>query len=250
MVRGTIKVSGSGTALPLIKVLESDFTKLHPGIRIAFLPGVHSGGGIKGVANGTLDVGTISRELKTEERKLRLACYWLSEDALAVAVHKDMPIRRITTSQLKAIYEGKIVNWKELGGPDGPIVVLDRNEDESAKIVFREFVLGKDLKIAKGASNLYYESDMVDGLVGTPGALGYFSYGFAVSKKVPVRLLALDGVSPSVENVQNDTYKMTRGLGIVTKRKTSPVTEEFVDYLTSRRAAGVMARFGFAPYSR
>lgn len=245
----TVRISGSGTALPLLRILARDFNRVRPTIRIVFLPGVHSAGGIKGTAGGSLDVGSVSRELKPDEKRLGLSAYWLSDDALAVATHTSVPISGVTSSQLRSIYAGKIGNWKQLGGPDLEIAVLDRNEDESAKIVFRKYVLGSKLRIMPQAANLYYERDMVDGLLSTRGSIGYFSYGFAESEYVKVNILSLDGVRPSIEHVNDGSYRMTRILGIVVStRKASPAARQFARYATSRRAADYMGRFGFAPH--
>lgn len=246
-ITGTIKISGSGTCLPLLKVLEPEFARLNPTVRVVFLPGVHSSGGIKGVQDGTLDVGAVSRPLKPDEKKLGLVYWRLSEDALAVATHAGVGPQSLSVAQLKDIYRGKITNWKQLGGKNLAITVLDRNEDESAKIVFREHALGPNLKILPEAVNLYYESDMVDGLLNTPGAIGYLSYGYVKSKRLDVRLALVDGVGPSVANVKNGSYGMVRDLGIVTKKRPSPAARLFVEYITSKSAASRMARFGFAP---
>lgn len=246
-VTGTIRISGSGTCLPLLKVLEPEFRKRNPSIRVAFLPGVHSSGGIKGVANGTLDVGSVSRQLKPDERKHGLVYLCLSDDALAVAAHAEMNVSRVTSAQLREVYSGAITNWKQLGGPNLAITVLDRNEDESAKIIFRQYVLGSKLKIARDAVNLYYESDMVEGLLNTPGAIGYLSYGFARARKLNIKILALDGVTPSIAHVRDGSYRMVRDLGIVYKPKPPPAAKRFIDFVGSKEAAKVMARHGFAP---
>lgn len=247
-VVGTVRVSGPGTCLPLLKALAADYRKINPGIRVLFLPEVHSGGGVKGVAAGSLDIGAISRPLEPKERKLGLSCTWLSTDALAVAANVSAKAAGLTSAQLRDIYRGKITNWKQVGGPNLDITVLDRNEDESAKIVFRKYVLGPKLKITPAAVKLYYESDMVDGLLSTRGAIGYFSYGFYQANHIDVDVLALDGTGPSVESVKDGSYRMIRGLGVVTRKQTPPAAAAFVAYATGQRAADAMTKCGFAPY--
>lgn len=239
-----IRVSGSGTCLPLLEILTRQYGE--DTADFVYLPGLHSGGGIKGVANGDLEIGAVSRELSAEEEKLDLEYTLLSTDGLVLAVHPSVTIDGLTTQQVKDIYAGKYANWSELGGPDLTITILDRNEDESAKIILRKYVLGTDLKITPKAVNLYYEPDMIEGLQATVGAVGYFSLGYGLSQDVPVRYLALDGVEASVENIRNGTYKMIRPLGVVTRTDATPEVKAFVKWATSDETVDLIESQGYA----
>lgn len=243
-----IRVSGSKTCLPLMKILAREFEKRNPDYKIQFLPGAHSKAGIKGVAQGILDVGAVSRRLKPEENALGVRYYCLSSDGLAVGVSKNIKIKNITSEEIRKIYRGEITNWKELGGPDTPIVVLDRNEDESAKIILRQYVLGDELQITPKAVKLYFESDMINALVETPNAIGYFSLGYALSEKIPVNILSFNGVEPNVKNIKKKKYKMVRPLGVVVKNN-KPEVQKFLDFILSEEAGKIMEKSGFAPCS-
>ncbi|MDZ4655679.1 MAG: substrate-binding domain-containing protein [Coriobacteriia bacterium] len=239
-----LRVSGSGTCLPLIRILTEEYLG-DP--EFVFLPGLHSGGGIKGVANADLEIGTVSRELTEDEAALGLEYTVLSQDGLVVATHPSVTLDGLTTQQVRDIYAGAYSNWTELGGPDLPITILDRNEDESAKIILRQYVLGPDLEITPKAVNLYYEPDMIEGLQSTVGAIGYFSLGYGLSQDVPVRYLKLDGVEATVGNIRNGTYKMVRPLGVVTVKNPPPDIAAFLEWATSGQAADLMDSRGFAP---
>lgn len=241
----TIRITGSSTCLPLLKILSNKYEKQHPEVRFLYLPGAHSPAGIQGAANGTLDIGAISRDLKPEEQALGLETIMLSNDGLAVATHKDLNITDLTTDQVKMIYSGGIANWRDLGGPDQAIVVLDRAEDESAKVILRKFVLG-DTSITSSASVLFLETDLIKALENTSYSIGYLSYGAVVSDKLPVNVLALNGTKVSVKNIHNGTYKMVRPLGIVLKKNPSAATRAFVDWATSSAGAKVMDSKGYA----
>ncbi len=245
----SIKISGSDTCRPLVEILARAYSKSHPELKIRFLPSTHSKGGIEGAAQGLLDIGLVSRELKPEEKALGLTYLLLSNDGLAVATNNSVKVKNLTTQQVRDIYSGKVKNWKELGGADAPIVVLDRNEDESAKIILRQYVLGKTLQITKEATVLYYESDMVETLEKTPNTIGYLSLGYALSKKLPINLISLDGVVPSVTNVLNGKYKVTMPLGIV-YIKPKPQTKKLIDFFQSEEANRLMIKNGFAPCQR
>ncbi|HEX9093814.1 MAG TPA: substrate-binding domain-containing protein [Coriobacteriia bacterium] len=248
-----LRVSGSGTCLPLLRILASG--QPDEQVRLIFLPGLHSKGGIKGVMQGTLDIGAVSRDLTREERSPDFKVTWLSNDGIVVAVNQSvgrLGIAGITQQQVRDIYTGKITDWEQLGATKKlPIVVLDRHEDESAKIIMRKYVFGgpDKLKVTKDSVNLYYESDMVDALRTTTGAIGYFSLGYAISQNVPVTLLKLDGVDPSVENVASGAYKVVRPLGIVTKADAPKAVQSFVTWATGPEARQIMIKKGYVPYS-
>lgn len=240
-----VRVSGSGTCMPLLRILTDEY--VDESVEFVYLPGLHSGGGIKGVVNGDLEVGSVSRDLTDDEIALGLRYTLLSRDGLVIATHSSVDIPGLTTEQVRGIYRGDYANWKELGGPDLPITILDRNEDESAKIILRQFVLGKDLRITPKAVNLYYEPDMIDGLQSTVGAIGYFSLGYGLSQDVPVHYLKLDGVDPTVENIKNGSYKVVRPLGIVTAANADEALQKFVEWSSSPTASALIEKRGFAP---
>ncbi len=240
-----LRVSGSGTALPLIRILTDGFGSDE--VEFVYLPGLHSGGGIKGVANGDLEIGSVSRELAPDEAALELEYVKLADDGLVLATHPGVNIDGLTTEQVRGIYRGEYNNWSELGGPDLTIVILDRNEDESAKIILRQYVLGSDLEVTDKAVNLFYEPDMVDGLQKTEGAIGYFSLGYGLSEEIPVNYLELDGVEASLENIESGAYKMVRPLGFVVARPVGDPIADFVEWAGSPEARELMTQAGFAP---
>lgn len=243
-----IKISGSRTCLPLMEILAHAYEKKHPDVDIIFLPGAHSSAGIQGVQNNTLDIGSVSRELKPEEAQLSLTYKVVSNDGLAIFTNQQIKLSNITIEQAKGIYAGTITKWKEVGGPDAKIVVLDRAEDESAKIILRKYVIG-DTKTTAEATVLYFESDMVEALKTTPNAIGYLSLGYSITKSLPLNVLSLDGVRPSEENVHNGSYKVVRPLGIVYKKGPKGPTKDFLDFIFSKEGKKVMEKNGYAAAS-
>lgn len=242
--RTHIKVSGSGTTLPLVRLLASAYPDRS--VEFEFLPGLHSAAGIEGVASGAIDIGLVSRELTDEERALGLTYTLLSNDGLVIAVHPAVGVRELATAHVRDIYRGRYSNWKELGGADLPIVVLDRNEDESAKIILRKHVLGSSLEVTSSAAVLSCEPDMISALSSTPGAIGYFSLGAAVHERVPVDVVALDGVKPSIETLRSGEYRVVRPLGIVTRPDADPAVKKFVQWAAGPEARVAMEREGYA----
>jgi phosphate transport system substrate-binding protein len=247
-----LRVSGSGTCLPLLRILAA--VQPQERVRLVFLPGLHSKGGIKGVDQGSLDIGAISRPLEPAEQSPSLKVTWLSLDGLVIAANRsvgDAGISGLTSQQVRDIYSGTYTDWKQLGASTSlPIVVLDRHEDESAKIIMRQRIFGPadTFKVTPKSVNLYYESDMVEAVRSTPGSIGYFSLGYAVSQKIDAARLTLDGVEASVASIQSGAYKLVRPLGIVTRTDAPPEVREFADWAGGSEAQAVMMKQGYAPY--
>ncbi|GAV32163.1 ABC-type phosphate transport system, periplasmic component [Coriobacteriaceae bacterium EMTCatB1] len=239
-----IRISGAGPGVALLTVLAAEYRD--DSVEFVFLPGLHSAGGIEGVANRDLEIGAVARDLTDEEASLGLRYERLSDDALVVAVHPGCGVTGLTVGQVRDIYAGRHANWRELGGADLPVVVLDRNEDESAKIYLRKHVLGPSLQVTASAGVLGSEPDMVKAVASTPGAIGYFSLGAATAVGNRVHVLELDGVRPTVANVHAGKYGVVRPLGAVIRRDAPEPVTRFVEWAAGPEGRAVMERHGYA----
>lgn len=197
-----VKVSGSAAAIPLVKLLAQEFERYHPGMKIAFLPETHSRGGLAGAREGELDIGLLSRGLTEDEAKYNLQYLHLAQDGIVFTTHKTVKIRNITSQQLRNIYSGKITNWRQLGGRDEEITVLDRPEHTSPKITLRRKLFGKDLEIVKSATVLERPSQMNESLRVMPYSIGYTSLGEVISSEFDVNVLNVDGIPPAPAQVE------------------------------------------------
>lgn len=242
--QSTIRITGSLTCLPLLEILSNAYEKKHPNVRFLYLPGAHSPAGIQGAADGTVDIGAVSRGLTAEENKLDLKYTLLSRDGLIVGTHKDLNITDLTAEQIKGIYGGIITNWKDVGGPDAAIVVLDRAEDESAKIVLRQFCLG-ETAVTSSASVMFLESDMIRALKTTSNSIGYLSYGAFVSGSLPLHAVRINGIQPSVSTIKSGRYQMVRPLAVVHKKNASRDVLDFVKWTRSAEARKLMDGKGY-----
>ncbi|MDJ0674917.1 MAG: substrate-binding domain-containing protein [Calothrix sp. MO_167.B42] len=243
-----IKVNGSGSTYPAIKALAKAYETNNSHIKITFLPESQSGSGIAAVKKGIVEIGTVSRRLKPTEDDGSIVYGQLAQDALVVATHPSVKgVTNLQTSQLKAIYSGKVTNWRKLGGPDAKIILLDRPEDESAKKLLRQYYLGKELKNAPAAVIMRQEGELINAVQNTPYSIGAFSLAYAISNKLPVNRLSLNGVEPTPANVEAGKYKMVRNIGIVRSKKPSATTQGFFDFAFSNKGGNVLRQSAFAP---
>ena len=244
-----IKIVGSSSTYQAAQILAKAYeNKTANVIKFTFLPKNQSSSGIAGVKKGLVDIGTVSRTLKPEEDDGSVVYREFATDALVVATHPSVKeVSNLQTSQLKAIYSGKVRNWQELGSSKARIVVLDRPEDESGKRLLRQYYLGKELKNAPEAVIMRYEPELVNALNNTPYSIGTFSLAHAISNKLPVNRLSLNNIEPTPENVQRGKYKMVRELGIVYSKKPATKTQDFLDFIFSDQGKEALSKSGFVP---
>lgn len=245
--RSQIRISGSGSTYPLFKSLAAAYEKKHPQTKIIFNPSNQSSGGIAGVNQDVIDIGVIARKL-TPEELAGIEYRSVALDAVILATHRSVSkVKNLTTEQIKGIYSGEINNWQELGGPDKAIILLDRAEQETAKIALRRNYLGKDLKVTSKAIVLLKESYVVNILKDTRYTIGPISLVQAIKEELPINVLSLDGIEPTQENVANGQYKMTRVSGFVWKGDPKPEVQKFIDYISSPEAKEEIKKVGYTP---
>lgn len=242
-----IRISGSGTAYPLYKSLAAAYQEKNPQTKIIFNSSNQSSGGIAGVKRGAIDIGVSSRELTPQEVK-GIEYRAIALDAVILATHLSVTgVKNLTTEQIKGIYSGEITNWQELGGPDAQIILLDRSEQETAKIALRREYLGKDLKVTTNSSILRKEIDLVETLKDIPYTIGPISLVQTINEQLPVNVLSLDGIEPTKENLANGKYKMSRISGFVWKGEPTAAVQQFIDYILSPSGKEQIQKAGYVP---
>lgn len=247
-----VKAGSSTSTVNLLQILATAYesTSEIGEIDIDILEPSQSEAAIVGVEQQVIDVGLISKTLKPEETGEMLNFRPVAEDALLVATHPSVTgVTNLNTADLRGIYSGTITNWKELGGPDAQILLLDRPEDESAKRLLREHYLGQDLPNSPNAIILRKEGELIQTLQSTPYSIGAFSLAYAISQDLPVNHLSLDGVAPTSENLKTDRYQMARTISVISNKNTSDTTQAFVNYIFSPLGVNMMEQSGFVPFS-
>jgi phosphate/phosphite/phosphonate ABC transporter binding protein len=240
-----IRIGGSDDVYPLARTLALEFEKQNVGYHIAFSPPAHTRGGVAGVAVGELDIGLVSRPLKPEERERQLTHLHLAEDVVVVAVHRDVPVRRLTSQQLLDIYRGTIKSWQEVGGHDQAIVVLDRAEHTSLKITMRQQLFGEELQVTSIATVLERPADMVTSLGLVKGAIGYLSLGDAILEGLDAAVVSIDGIEPRPASVKTRGYPYSRPLGLVVGPQPSESAMQLIKFVYSDQGQRIIEGHGF-----
>lgn len=239
-----IRVSGSGTALPAVQKLAEEYARLAPDARVEIAGGTNSGGAIRGVLERSLDVAVTNRPLTAAEAREPLVYVPFVRDAVTFAVHRSVAIRGVRSDQVRDLYGGLVTSWRGLGGPDAPVIILDRDEDESMRKLALIPLLGGH-PVTATAVVLTSATDMLSALDTTPHAIGYTSFGL-LRMRAPkqVEPLALDDVMPGPDAVAAGTYPLSLTFGLVLHADPAPATREFVAQAV-RSTPTVLGPYGF-----
>ncbi len=179
-------------------------------------------------------------------------------DGLAVVVHPDNPVDKLTMEQLGDIFSGKITNWKELGGSDAKIVILSREVNSGTHVYFKEHVLRKGdpadkTEFAPSALLLSSSQAIADEVAGNTSAIGYYGMGYISAKQKPVSLAqsgSAEFVGPEIDNVLSGRYPLSRPLFIYTNGAPKGDVELFVSFILSPEGQKVVAETDFVPIKK
>ena len=237
---GSVNLDGSTSMEKVVGILVESFQEMHPGVTISY-NGSGSGAGITAAIDGTADMGLSSRELKEEETGKGAVGHVVALDGVAVVVNPENTVEDLTCAQIADIFSGKVTNWSEVGGADGPIAVLGREPGSGTRGAFEEIVGVED----ECVYNAEYSStgDVIGQVSTNPNAIGYASLS-AVSEKV--KAVKVDGVECSEKTVKDGTFPIQRPFLMVTKEGTelSAAAQAFLDYARSAEVADLIAQAG------
>ncbi|MBN1523833.1 MAG: phosphate ABC transporter substrate-binding protein [Spirochaetales bacterium] len=249
----SVNYGGSTTVLPIMEGAIEQFQKLYPAVTVSYeAPG--SSAGIKGVAEGTYKLGGSSRKLKDSEKESGIQATPIALDGLAVIVGGNVPVADLTIEKVAKIFAGETKNWKEVGGPDIPIVVINRDEASGTRGSFSELVLqhvlGKDAKFVETAIIVESNGDMTQKVGNTPNSIGYCGFGYIdAAKHAGAKEVSIAGMLPDIRNVYSDKYPLSRELYIVHKGDLPKdgVERDFVNFLLSKDGQKIVKDTGFIP---
>lgn len=241
-------VKGSTTVLPITQKAAEAFKK-STGISV-FVEGSGSGNGIKAIMDGGCDIANSSREMKPEEKKsaaekgVALKEIPVAHDMIVPIVNPTNPVKNLTMDQLKAIYDGSIKNWKDLGGRDETIVVISRDTSSGTFEIWHEKVMRKTdtradalLQASNGA--------IITTVAGNPKAIGYVGFGYL---NETVKGITVDGVAVTIENGKKGKFPISRKLYMyINTKKLSEQTGKFIDFLLGAEGQALVKEAGYIP---
>jgi phosphate transport system substrate-binding protein len=250
----TITMKGSDTMLQIGQRLAEVYMKDHPGTSIQ-VTGGGSGTGIAALINGTTQICQSSRPIKPEEkdsvkekRSAEVSEIPIAVDALAIYLNKQNKIQHLTMEQLKGIFQGKITNWKEVGGASSNIIVYGRENNSGTYVFFKEHVLANG-DFGEKYQPLGGTAAVINAVVKDANGIGYGGIGYATEvKAVPIaKDAASEPVTPTMDNALSNKYPLSRFLYWYTAGAPSGGIKDFVDWVLGPSGQSVVKDVGFYP---
>jgi phosphate transport system substrate-binding protein len=249
-----ITVKGSDTMVILAQKWAELYMKKNPATSIQ-VTGGGSGTGITALINGTTDIANSSRPMKqTEIEKLKsryntlgvkISC---AKDGITIFLNAANKVEELSLKQLSDIYQGKIRNWKELGGNDAEIRVYGRENSSGTYVYFLEEVVKGDY--AASVQTLPGTAAVVNAVKKDVNGIGYGGAAYAEGvKHAKVKKDAgSPALAPTAETIGNGTYPISRYLYMYLRSKPTGEMKKYIDWILSTEGQMVVTEVGYFPY--
>uniref|UniRef100_A0A540VBM4 Phosphate ABC transporter substrate-binding protein n=1 Tax=Litorilinea aerophila TaxID=1204385 RepID=A0A540VBM4_9CHLR len=263
----TITIAGATAMHPVLRALTAAFNQQHPSTLFV----IRGGGSTLGeqqVASGQVDLAASTLWPAQESPgngssprpASRLTRIPIGLDGIAVVVHPSNRVEGLTMTQLQEIYSGRILDWQEVGGTPGDILLVSREDGSGTRRAFEERVMG-DEPVSLTAVVMPTSQDVVEFVAKTPQAIGYVSLAYvpapgepgsgtpeAVETPTPatlrpLRVLPIDGVWPTPTSLRDQSYPLLQPLYLVSRGEPRGNVRQFVDFVLSPAGQEIVGRF-------
>jgi phosphate transport system substrate-binding protein len=245
-----IQIEGSTTVGPIADAFAEALHSSRNDISIT-VKKTGSGHGAAALVDGRCDIATMSRFMKGKEFKDAVAkdvmpvAHVVAMDGVCIIVHPSNPVSGLTREQIRKMYTGEIGNWSEVGGPNRPIVRINRDSASGTFETFEKLVMSKQ-KAAGDVETVNSNPQMYNRVKSTTGAIGYVGLGFLNSS---VKALKVDGVAPSRRTIASGVYPVSRPLFLFTNGypKLGSGVHVFCTFHLSEKGQMLVEEKGFVP---
>ncbi len=246
----TIRISGTGGAMETMRILGEAFRKNNPGIRVEMVTGMGSSGSIKAVLAGRLDIGLSGRTLNDEEREQGAVETRYAKTPFVFAVNGTLKITGMTLEGVAGIYAGNR-DWE--GGKRIRLVLRSPKDSDVPVLKGMSPAMSAAVDVAlrrKGMIIATTDDDAVDIIESVPGAFGGTTLSLVLSEKRALRVLALDGVVPSVRTMADRSYPYSKTFFMVTRKNPSAAVLRFIAFVRSPAGSAILSKYGQAAVRR
>ncbi len=240
-----LTIGGTGCALGGIKGVAEAFQKKHPEMRIKIIPSLGSGGGIRAVLAGSLDLALSARPLMDREKAKGASEVEYARTPFVFVTAAAARVQRITLQEAASIYAGEVGVWPD----QAPIRLIIRPEEDTDMRLLKEMSPAMEKGVEKALSRegmlvAITDQDNADLLAKVKGAFGAAALAQIVSEKRPLRALSLDGVQPSLASLAAGTYPYFKVYFAVTGPRSGPAAQRFVEFLFSPEGKRILTMTG------
>jgi len=254
---GIITSAGSTTVQPAMKACGKLYKASHTDTHIV-IAGGGSSKGVKTVAKGKVDIGRASRNIKAKESKKYpdLKSYLIGTDGVALVVNAENSIAGLSSVQVEQLFKGEINNWSGVGAGDGEVSLVSLGSEHGTYELFtKKFHLkgeATDGKISFGQAEAWvaFSQDVAMNRVAhDANAITFASVGVAndFAAQGSVKVIPLDGVEPTAENVISGIYKLSRPLLLLSKGEPTGESKDFITFMQGGECQAIVKKMGYIP---
>ncbi len=227
---------GSSALLPLVKESAQAYQEKHPEVRIA----VSGGGSYVGISQAMSRSVDIGDSDVIAPGNSGLKDHKVCVVGFGVIANPGTGVTGLSRKQIRDIFAGRVKNWKDVGGRDGAVIVINRPRSSGTRAVFNATVMGTS-KIAEGGQVEDSSGQVVTTIASLPGSISYVA--FAYTKGKAVNVLKVDGTAPTEQNIESGRYPIWSYEHMFTHAGSPPAAEDFIRYVTQNK--GTIQKLGY-----
>jgi len=243
-------IKGSDTlGAKLVPQLAEHFKAEHPGTTFD-IAAEGSTTGIAAIIDGTAEIGMASRRAKSSEvgaaaaKGRNMKPTIVAYDGIAVIVNSANPVKSLTKKQVEQVFTGDFADWSAVGGSGGTISIYTRNTSSGTYSEFKELAM-KKRDYGKTSQKMAGNEQIAAEVGKNPKGIGYV--GMAYTKASGIKVVSIDGATPSVKSVQDHSYPYWRPTFYYTNGEPSGLAKQFLDYTIGSTGQKIVAQVGFVP---
>jgi phosphate transport system substrate-binding protein len=245
---GTIQISGSSALQPLAQAAADKFKETNPDVSVTVNAG-GSGTGLQNISDKTVDIGdsdVYAEEKLSSDKAKSLVDHIVCVVGVAAVANPQAGVSNVTKQQLTDIFTGKITNWKEVGGNDQKIVIINRPKSSGTRALFQKYALGGEEENTGKSLMEDNSGTLRQNVAQTSGSVAYIAFSYLNDSVKP---LYVDNVQPTYENIYSGKYNIWGYEHMYTNGQPSALCKAFLDYVQSKDFAKTITEKGYGLYS-
>ena len=254
----TLTVAGSTEMRPLLLELTSTYSERNPHVQFTLLGG-GSRMGEQWLASGQVDIAASTAIYSDAETPAGLVRIPVGLDGVAVVVHTDNPVEALTLVPVRELFRGRALNWEEVGGAAGDVLLVSREGGSATRELFEERVMDED-RVALTAVVMSTSSNVVEYVSAHRDAIGYVTSAYlsqtgmppAANSETPsdtgtsertVKSVSVEGRVPFDADLASHQYPLARAMYLLFRQSGDPSIQEIVDFILSEEGQAIVARY-------